>query len=187
MLFDIICVIIIIAGLFFGFKRGFFAQAGSVMGVILGIICCNLFAEKLAMRFIEPGDSAESILLSTVLSYIVIFVCCYLVGRLFGSGLSTLFRTLHIGCVDRLGGAIFTMLEYTLVFSMILNAFVGAFPNTELRTTHNGVKSFVLNFAPRILGSETVNDVYDSVQTTIGTAADGLLDVQDTTQVVVPA
>lgn len=164
MWFDIVCIVIILAGFVLGYKRGFLAQAGSVGGVILGIVFCNAFAERLSLRFISPDDSPESILLAKVMSYVIIFVICYIVGRMAGSTLASLTKALKIGFIDKLCGAVFTTFEYALVFSIILNAWIGAFPNTKLRSEHDGIKEFVVNLAPEVFGSPTVNEIFGKVK-----------------------
>lgn len=163
MLISLICFLIVIAGFLFGYFRGLIAQLGSVFGVILGIICCNVFGQTLANRFTDPGDSLETVMIINVMTYVVIFCICYLIGRFGGTAVSLVTHRLYLGTIDRIGGAVFTMLEYTLVFSIFLNIWVGAFPNTDLKTNNQGVKQFVLNFAPTVLGSKTVNDVFHSM------------------------
>ena len=167
MIFDIVCLIIIVAGAFYGFRRGALAQIGSIAGVIFGIVCCNVFAKRLAEKFIASDDSPETELLCYVLSYVVIFVLCYLVGRCIGTLLSKIAKTLHLSPIDRICGTVFTILECTLVFSIMLNAYIGAFPNASLRTDNEKVKQFVLNFAPTVLGSPTANEVFNTTQTLV--------------------
>lgn len=174
MWFDIICLIIVVAGLVFGYRRGFMNQMGAVAGVVLGIICCNVFSGDLAAKFSEPGDEPGTLLLNNVMSYVIIFAVCYLVGRLLGSIFSKGTRALHLGALNGLAGAAFKMAEYVLVYSILLNAWIGLFPGTELRTDYSGVKRFVLDFAPTVLGSETISEVYSSVQDAVQSTADSL-------------
>lgn len=163
MLFDLVCILIIIAGGYYGYRRGAISQLGSITGVLLGIVCCNIFATRFAEAFIDEGDSLDSILLCYVLSYIVIFVICYIAGRFVGSSLSSIAHKLHLTLFDRIFGCAFALLEYTLIFSLVLNIYISAFPNAKLKTDHGGIKNVVLNFAPVVLGSPTVNDIYNSM------------------------
>ena len=163
MWFDIACCIIIAVGFVMGFRRGFLAQLSSIAGVILGVICCRLFAEKVAQYFTAPDAAFATILLINVLSYVIIFILCYVTCRLVGSLLAGGFKALHLGFANRLCGAVFTTLEYTLVFSMALNAWTGVFPDTAIDTDYKGVRRFVLNFAPTVLGSPTVAEIVAAV------------------------
>lgn len=172
MWFDIVCFIIIILGFFIGYYKGFLAQAGAVLGVVFGIICCNIFATRLAAVFIDPTENPQAILLANVMAYIIVFVLCYIIGRLIGKALRNVVKSLNLGFIDRLSGAIFTMLEYTLIFSIILNAWIGIFPDTQLRSDYTGMKKFVLNVGPTILGSPTVSDIFDSMNSAVQATSD---------------
>ena len=167
MWFDIICIVIALAGIFSGFRRGFFSQAGAVLGVILGIVGCNVFADSLVSLFHGPVADAASLMLANILAYVIVFVVGYLIGRLVGTFFSKSLAALKLGFMNRVAGAVFTTLEYTLVFSLLLNAWIGVFPNTRLASEHDGIKSFVLDFGPDILGSPTVSEIFHSVQDTV--------------------
>ncbi len=174
MWFDIICLIIAVAGLVFGYRRGFMNQMGAVIGVVLGIVCCNVFSDELAAKFSEPDDDPGTLLLNNVMAYVIIFALGYIAGRMLGSLFSKGTRALHLGGLDGLAGAAFRMAEYVLVFSILLNAWISVFPGTEFRSDYKGVKRFVLDFAPTVLGSETINDVYSSVHDAVQSTADSL-------------
>ena len=164
MWFDIACLIIALVGFFYGYRRGFFAQAGSVAGIILGIVICNIFAGRVTDHFVNPDDSIATVLLTTVMVYVLMFVACYIFGRLCGSALGNIAKAVRLSCLDKIAGAVFTTFEYALVFSLILNAWIGAFPNTELRSDYSGVKRFVLNLAPTVLGSKTVSEIFTEAE-----------------------
>lgn len=167
MLFDILTLIIVAVGCFLGFRRGLMAQVGSVFGILAGIICCNIFGHEIAAHFLSEDDGVETLLLVNAMTYVSIFVVCYLLGRLCGHLIAGAMRVFRLGIVNRLCGAAFTVFEYLLVFSLLLNAFVGAFPNTRITSDYEGVKKFVLNLGPEVLGSETIGEIYDKVQNII--------------------
>lgn len=174
MWFDLVCILIVVAGFVFGFRRGFFAQTGSVLGVILGVIGCRLFAGDLVAHFSAPDDSERTVLLTNIMTYVIVFAVIYFACRLAGSFLTSLFRALKFGFLEKLCGAVFTTLEYTLIFSLFLNAWIAVFPDTSLRSDYSGVKEFVLNFAPDIFGSRTARDILDSVQSSVSDVSSNL-------------
>lgn len=157
-----------------GYRRGLLAQVGSIFGVILGIVCCHVLGSSVAEHFIEDGDGVDTILLTSVLSYALIFVAAYLTGRFLGNLLSGVLQRLHLGIFNRIGGAVFTMFEYLLVYSLLLNTFIGAFPNTQLRTDYDSIKRFVINLAPDVLGSQTIGEIYAKFETVVTEGAKGL-------------
>lgn len=172
MWFDIICGLIVLVGFVFGYKRGFIAQVGSIAGVVFGIVGCNLFASRLAAHFSGPGDTMETQLLANVMSYVIIFAVCYIGGRLLGNLSAGILKVLHLGVLDRLCGAVFTMLEYALVFSILLNAWVSAFPNTVVWSDFEGVKLFVFDLAPTVLGSVSSGNFLEMMNNAVKSAAD---------------
>ena len=172
MWFDILCIILLICGGFYGFRRGALAQIGAIFGVLLGVICCRVFANKLAFIFVDPTDSTESVVLAKVLANVVIFVVCYIVGRLIGKTLTAITKSLHLNIFNRIAGMIFTILEYALILSLALNVFIGVFPRTKIATRHTTVKNMVVNFAPKVLGCPEVASFFSSLQRTIEKMAD---------------
>ena len=163
MIFDLVCLFIVLAGAVIGYRKGVISQVGSVCGVFLGIICCNVFAKVLAERFISPEDSLGTIMMVNAMCYAMIFVICYLLGRLSGKFISHVVKALGLGRINHICGSIFAMFEYVLVFSLMLNVYIGIFPDTSLTSNYEGVKKFVLNLAPDVLGSETFGDIYNSL------------------------
>lgn len=163
MWFDIICILIILAGFVFGYRRGFLAQAGSIIGVVMGIILCNIFASRLASHLIQPHDSMQTVLLANIMSYVIIFGLSYIMGRLLGTSAARILKTLRFGFIDKLGGALFTMAEYTLALSLLLNAWIGAFPGTRIMTNYEGVKKFVITFAPTVFGNNYVKNIFENI------------------------
>lgn len=174
MWFDILCALIVICGAFYGYRRGALSQLGAIFGVVLGIVCCHAFASPLAYHFVKTTDSIETVIMAKVLANVVIFVVCYIVGRLLGKTLTSITRTLHLNIFNRIGGMIFTVVEYLLILSLVLNVFIGFFPDTKISTRHSTVKKIVLNFAPKVLGCPEVADFIGSVKNSLEKAADNL-------------
>lgn len=75
-----------------------------------------------------------------------------------------LFESLSLGRVDNLAGAVFAILKYALVFSVLLNVWMALFPSGELKSSYNdALPSAVINMAPAVLGSKTAADVFDGI------------------------
>lgn len=157
-MFDLVCILIIIAGVVLGLRRGFMAQIGSFVGVIAGIIICRIFGPELASAFVSPEDSESTRLLHSVLAYVVLFGVCYLGGRLIGKAMSGTIDALHLSWLDKIAGAVLKLCEYLLAFSLLLNLWIAIFPDTQLRSSKDGLSEFVVDFAPVILGSELADE-----------------------------
>ncbi len=172
---DIAIIAILVLGLIIGFRRGFMSQIGGVIGILLGIIVCQVFAETLTNAYTSPTDTAQTRMLHNVLAYVVLFTACFLVGRLLSAVLRRTTNTLHLGFIDNIGGAIFKALEFMLGLSILLNIWIAVFPDTKVRTSNEAMTEFIVNFGPKVLGSETVSEIFDATSD----AKDELIEIRD--------
>ena len=160
---DTFLLLVIVAGALHGLRRGFSGLLGAVAGTVFGIILCHAFGDNVADWFNAPDDNFQTRLLHSVLSYGIIFVGTVVAGRLLSSVLAGLIKAVHMGWANRLAGAAFMVLLYTVMLSMALNLWVSVFPDSQLRSGNDKVAETVLDLGPRVLGSETVSEIYDSV------------------------
>lgn len=172
---DIAIIAILVIGLILGYRRGLISQLGAVIGILLGIIVCQVFAETLTDAYTSATDTAQTRMLHTVIAYMVLFGACFLFGRAISGVLNKTTSSLHLGFINNLGGAIFKTLEYLLVFSIFLNIWIAIFPDTSIRTSNKELTEFAVNFGPKVLGSETVSDIFDATSN----AKDELIEVRD--------
>ncbi len=170
-LFDWILLIVIIAGVWLGWRRGVLSQAGAVVGCIAAIILCRIFATPLAEHFSSPDDSAQTRLLHTVLSYALIFAACYFGARMISSTLHSILSGLELRGIDKIAGAIYKPLEFVLILSIFINLWVSIMPQSEVHSSQTKVRTMVMNFAPTVLGSETAKDIYAAIDSLDSKAA----------------
>lgn len=163
-IFDCLLFVIVAGAVFYGYRRGIIAQIGSLVGVIAAIILSQVFAADIAQSFNSPGDTAQTRLLHTVLTYVLIFMACYIGARFIARMCSSLLSTLHLGGINNIAGAAFKVLEWVLFYSMFLNLWIMIMPQTDIRSSQSGLTRTVLNFAPTILGSETADEAIRSVE-----------------------
>lgn len=167
---DLLLIIVAVAAVFFGWRKGLVAKLGKLIGILAGIVCTRLWAPAVARAVFgtpSPGDSADVSLLTTVVAYAAVFLGVYIVVTLLSSGLRGLLRLAHISVLDRIGGALFTLFEYMLIVSLALNLWVAVFPDSTVRSHPvvsggcDTIGTSVLNLAPDILGSEEVKALLD--------------------------
>lgn len=168
---DILIIVLAIVAIVMGFRSGLLRQAGRLLGVIAGIIACRIFAQDVAIWMGadkgSPYDSADVSMLTTVVAYVVVFIVAYVAMSLLGSLLKRIVSATGLGPVDRVCGAVFNLAEYALVLSLVLNLWIVVFPDSSLR--HDRVATYrlgstglsLLNFAPKVLGSEAVGRMLD--------------------------
>ena len=162
-MFNIACIVIAVLSVVIGYRRGIMSQLGSVAGLFAGILLCNLYAGRFAEYLARNETDPTAIIFDNVLSYVLIFAGCYLLGRFVGHFISKGMRAMKIGFIDKGAGAIFCLAEYFLIFSIILNIWICVSPDTKLMDEPSRLKQTVVDFAPAVFGSETVSDLYKTM------------------------
>ena len=51
---DVLFIFVVIVASIYGYCKGVLAQMGALAGILVGIICCRLFADDVAAFFNEP-------------------------------------------------------------------------------------------------------------------------------------
>ncbi len=157
-LIDIILLIIFIVAAVFGFRKGFIAQVGSVAAIIIAIIACRALGSA-ATDMIMPsgqGDSTMSRILASVIAYCGIYIVAYYAVILATKLLKLVTHTLLLGPLDRMGGALISILKWGLAISLIMNLYLALWPDGALlrSSTIAGGKpvEWVVGLAPKALG-----------------------------------
>lgn len=154
---DFIILGIILAATIVGAYKGFVSQAGTIAGVVLGVLGCRFFGSTVADRFITAGAEHETVYRALI--YALLFIAIYLgvrfVASLFGKALSAL----HVRVVDRLGGAIFCAAAWMLAMSVALNVYLTISPDdrAHFNTPQKPWRTAVVDFAPEVLGFITTS------------------------------
>lgn len=171
---DIIIIVIAAAGAFFGWRKGLIAQIGKLVGLFAAIMACRMFAPALAEWLIEvnttPHDSADTRLLWISVAYLIVFLCVYITVTLLCSGLRKAVHAIATPLVDRACGALFKVLEYMIIASILLNMWLIIFPDSSLRRDKLvagrpwGVNTSILTLAPDILGSGAAAGIIDCIR-----------------------
>lgn len=159
-LLDILIVVLAISGAFVGWRKGLTGQLGAVAGVLVAIILCRWFGRDLAGAFSEPDDTPSTVMLHTVLAYVVLAVGAYVGVRVIARFVGSITKALNLSFVNRAAGAVFGVFEWMLGLSLMLNLWVGVFPDTELRTSNNAMVEGIRDLGPAVMGSETVKDIF---------------------------
>ena len=154
---DIVLLIVFVVSVVLGFRKGVIVQAGSLGGIILGVLLCHLFGARCA-AFIA-GSGAPTYI-DNVLGNIIVFIVGYLSVRAVAHFFKQLTHALALGGLDRIAGAIFSLFQWMLVLSILLNLWHMVKPSTNflaMSTLGNGhAIEAVMGLAPALLGWATV-------------------------------
>ncbi len=159
---DIIIVVVFVGAIAYGLYKGLIAQLGSLGGVVLGVIACRVWGEEVSrwVGTILPDMASSShtaAYVNTVIGNVALFLAVFLLTVLIAKLLKSLTNALSLGVFDRLLGAIFGLLKWFLVFSMLLNLWDVLFPGSSLIKSSEiagglAIKA-ILDLAPTLFGS----------------------------------
>jgi membrane protein required for colicin V production len=118
MFLDLIYAIIIVLAIFQGYRRGLIVGLFSLVAIIIGVAAAmklSIIAGQYISKVIKISDEWLPII-----SFAVVFLVVVLLIRL---GAKAIEKTIHVallGWVNKIGGIVFYVAIYTIVFSVLL-------------------------------------------------------------------
>lgn len=161
-LIDILLLLIVLGGLVLGYRKGFIGQLASVLSWVVAIVLCYKCGDLAQSIFLAVVPSAAgwplaSVTVKTVslaFAFILVLLALRLVARLFRGALNVV----HLGFLDRLGGALMFMFKYAFALSIALNLLYAVNPDLDTFATehmlNNKPYEFTLDLMPCVLGSD---------------------------------
>lgn len=153
---DILILVVFVASVAWGFRKGVIEQAGALGGILLGVVLCRIGSPW--MIAVLAGE-AEPTYVDSVLARIILFLAGYLSVRIVAKIFKSATHALSLGGLDRLGGALFCMLEWMLGLSLLLNLYAAIKPQTDWQAlSHIGnghAIDAIVGFAPCLMGQFT--------------------------------
>lgn len=164
---DTIITIVVLGAAFLGYRKGLVMQLASLGAVVAAIVGCRLWGAEVADIFAGPQPTEEATLqgtamalgrhyLATVLGRAVLFSAIFIGVRVVTRFCRSVTRAMHIGFLDRIGGALFSCFEWLLGLSLIFNLWLVIRPSANIHTIStmfNGhAGEAIVEFAPMVLG-----------------------------------
>ena len=118
---DVIILISLIPALIQGIRKGFISQAISIISFITGIWASARFADMVTIwlsKYIQAGEQILKIVAFAII-LIVVFLALGFIGRLLEKVLDFAF----LGWVNRLAGAVFSLMKAFLIIGLVITAF----------------------------------------------------------------
>jgi membrane protein required for colicin V production len=128
---DWIIVFILALSILVGIARGFFRSAFSLGGLLLGLALAAWNYWRLAGFLKHIVHSSE---VANAIAFLVIALLVMVVAAVIGSLLAKIFQKVGLGCLDRMGGAIFGLFEGALFVTVCILVTVAFFPDTAWLT-----------------------------------------------------
>ena len=112
---DIILTIVLVWALISGLRKGIISQASSFLGLLLGV--------WLACKFNGQLSEWIGVEVEGVAAYAILFAIGVAVSWFFARISSWILRGIGLGVVDKIGGAVLSLVVYSLVLNLLLGLF----------------------------------------------------------------
>lgn len=134
---DIILLICFIPALVQGIRKGFIAQAISIISIIVGIWASARFADIVAAWVAQYITASEQVM--KVVAFALILIVVFFLLGLLGKALEGIFNFVLLGWLNKLLGVVFALLKTALIVGLVIMAF------SSINDTFHLVKEEVLN------------------------------------------
>lgn len=134
---DIILLVCFVPAIFQGIRKGFIAQAVSIISIVLGIWASARFANIVSSWIAQYITASEQVL--EVVAFALILVLVFLALAALGKMLEGMFKLVMLGWLNKLLGVIFALLKTGLIVGLVIMAF------SSLNDNFRFVQESVLN------------------------------------------
>jgi membrane protein required for colicin V production len=114
---DIVLGIIILLGLFSGWKNGLFVALTSLIGLVAGVYGAIYFSDYAAVYISEWTDLSEQT--TNLIAFAVTFLMIIIVISMLGKFLTKIADFAALGMINKVLGAAFTALKYAFIVSVV--------------------------------------------------------------------
>jgi membrane protein required for colicin V production len=114
---DLVIVLLLAGATFGGLRQGFIVQIAAILGALIAFAVAR--AEYTDVRRVLAQIAPHSIWL-TVIAYLIVFLAVWGAIILVARRIRGFMRTLRLGLLDRLGGAVVGFLQGVLVVELLL-------------------------------------------------------------------
>ena len=134
---DIILLVCFIPAIFQGIRKGFIAQAISIISIIVGVWASAHFADIVAGWVAQYITASDQIL--KVVAFALILIAVFIALAAVGKILEGMFKLVMLGWLNKLLGVVFALLKTGLIVGVAIMAF------SSLNDTFHLVQEPVLN------------------------------------------
>ena len=134
---DIILLVCFVPAIFQGIRKGFIAQAVSIISIILGIWASARFANIVSDWIAQYITASEQVL--RLVAFALILVLVFLILAAIGKMLEGVIKLVMLGWLNKLLGVVFALLKTGLIVGLVIMAF------SSLNDSFKFVQESVLN------------------------------------------
>lgn len=155
---DLIILVTLGIGLYVGYSRGVIRQLGSLAGMLIGLVACQLFGDAATQLTASIMGVNETIIptrewiAASVIGNVVLFVVVWWGVSLCGHLLHGLVNAVHLGVVNAFIGSLFMGLQILIVASLLINLWLVKDPSSTIVSSGGPVVKIVAGLGPKLLG-----------------------------------
>ncbi len=159
---DWIILALLVGALIGGFAQGFLRTVFSLGGLVLGLVLAAWNYQSLGAMLKRVIHSGQT---SNVVAFLLIAVLVAAVAGIIGSALSKAVHTIGLGCLDRIAGALFGLVQGAVIITLCILVTVAFYPDAQWLTESRLPKYFFgachlsTHLSPRMLAERVRKDL----------------------------
>lgn len=154
---DIFIIIVIIWATFSGWRNGLLRELTSSLGYLVGLFlaatCYSTFGEYLAV------NGTESNMMTSIIAFFILWVIVPISLGLAANILTKVVNHLHLGTLNRIGGAAVSLAKFTILLSCILSVMSALGILNEQRTEESRLYLPIKGVVSSVIDSIIDDDV----------------------------
>lgn len=135
--FDIIAGLILIFALIIGFKKGLIIELASLVALVIGLFGAIKFSDVTANYLSRYFESNHLGLMAFIGTFILIVIAVHLVAKV----VDKLVSAVALGPINRILGALFSLLKYAFILSVMIAVIDSFDSNSKLMPEDQKEKS----------------------------------------------
>jgi membrane protein required for colicin V production len=168
MLIDIIVLVLLLAALFKGLRKGLVVALFSFLAFVIGLAAALKLSSAMASYLGDTISISQRWL--PVVAFIAVFLIVVLLVRIGAKAIEAALRLVLLGWLNRVGGVIFFALLYLFVFSIVLFYADGLHLIREETKNASRTYGYLQPLAPKIIaGLGTVLPFFRNMFAQLGT------------------
>ena len=149
-IWTIIILLALLCAVTSGYATGFLVQLKDLVGFIIGVLVARTLTPLVITMLGNFGVDTSSLLV-TIICYILVFFAAFLIVVFLAGLLKFMVKAVSLNVVDRLAGALFKLVKWTLIISLVYNLCVSLSICSAPNVSGNWLQKTVYNSAPAML------------------------------------
>ena len=149
MIIDIVFVLVMMLAVFKGFSKGLILGIFSMLAFIIGLAAALKLSVVVASYLKDSAGSLSKWL--PLISFTLVFLAVVLLVKLTGRVIKKTMQFAMLGWLDKLGGIIFYVIFYTIIFSIFLFFAAKLYLIQPLTIRDSKIYSYVAPWGPKVM------------------------------------